>query len=98
MLVTQNIDDLHTKVIKGEPRQGKVEGTKDFAFTDGIFELHGNTRYMRCLDFCGEQWFVAPTRAQVQEAGGVLPRCKVCDKVMKPHSMCFDETYSENFY
>lgn len=27
MLVTQNIDDLHTRAMPGDPRQGKIEGT-----------------------------------------------------------------------
>ena len=93
MLVTQNIDDLHTIAMPGQPRAEKVEGTSDFAFTDGVIELHGNTRYMRCLNFCGRKWYTSPNRAQVAENG--LPRCQYCDAVMKPHSMCFDETYTE---
>lgn len=53
MLVTQNIDDLHTLVMPDGVRNAKQEGTSDFAFTDGVIELHGNVHYMRCLDFCG---------------------------------------------
>lgn len=62
MLVTQNIDDLHTLAMPGEPRAGKVEGTEKYAFTNGVIELHGNTRYMRCPSFCGQLWFNAPSR------------------------------------
>jgi len=98
MLVTQNIDDLHTKAMPGEPRNGKIEGTSDYAFTDGVIDLHGNTRYMRCPTFCSEIWLNAPSRAQVAAAGGELPRCLQCQKIMKPHSMCFDEQYNEIFY
>ena len=81
----------------GNPRVGKVPGTSDFAFTDGVIELHGNTRFMRCIDFCSQRWLLAPRRTEVSQAGS-LPRCEDCDKVMKPHSMCFDEAYSERFY
>lgn len=66
MLVTQNIDNLHTLAMpEGGNRQriAKQEATSDFAFTDGVIELHGNVHYMRCLDFCGKKWFRAPSRA-----------------------------------
>ena len=28
----------------------------------------------------------------------LVPKCKVCGKNMKPHSMFFDEAYSERYY
>ena len=65
MLVTQNIDDLHEATMPKDLRAGKVEGASDFAFTDHIYELHGNTRYMRCPTFCNKRWFVSKKRAEV---------------------------------
>ena len=55
MIVTQNIDNLHSKA------QGKVyendrkakenkEGEPGFAFTKDIIELHGNVGYMHCFN------------------------------------------------
>ena len=79
-------------------RANKMEGTSDFAFTDGIVELHGNTRFMRCPSFCNKRWFLAPSRSDISQAGGTLPICQDCGASMKPHSMCFDETYSEELY
>ena len=54
-------------------RANKVEGTDDFAFTDGVIELHGNTRFMRCPTFCNKRWFLAPFKEDIRRANGTLP-------------------------
>jgi NAD-dependent SIR2 family protein deacetylase len=46
-LITQNIDNFQASFLKSK-RINKQEGTPDFAFTDGVFEIHGNWKYMRC--------------------------------------------------
>ena len=49
-----------------EARSNKVEGTNDYAFTDDVIELHGNTAFMRCVDFCNQKWYKSLTRAEVE--------------------------------
>ena len=61
MLVTQNIDDLHTRLIKSsqimkqnsDPYCQLTEKTRA-AFTPHIYEIHGNVHYMHCSDECEE--------------------------------------------
>jgi NAD-dependent SIR2 family protein deacetylase len=49
--VTQNIDNFHTDImIKNKHRlPKKEEGTHEFGFTDGVLEIHGNVKYMKCF-------------------------------------------------
>lgn len=63
LLVTQNIDNLHTMTMPASRRAGKQEGNSDFAFTENLIELHGNVLYMHCRNMCGQKWFTAPNRA-----------------------------------
>ncbi len=46
MLVTQNIDNYHTDVVRSS--NPDKEGTETYAFTPDIYEIHGNVLYMRC--------------------------------------------------
>jgi len=54
MLVTQNIDNLHCELVDTTTTFGKFsksnEGTPKYAFTDDVYEIHGNVLYMRCSD------------------------------------------------
>jgi NAD-dependent SIR2 family protein deacetylase len=61
VLVTQNIDDYHNKLIKKSQLLSKthvevVEGAisqpivQNIAFTPHIYEIHGNVYYMHCSD------------------------------------------------
>jgi len=52
---------------------------------------------MRCPEFCNEKWFDMPTREQAKKYKDSIPRCGDCDRVMKPHSLLFDEYYVEKF-
>ena len=76
------------------------------AFTEGVLEIHGNWRFMRCLD---EQNCVSrnnfyktpvplPPLKDVEDGNFEMPKCKFCGSVMKPHTMLFDERYSEKYY
>ena len=55
MLITQNIDDLHSREIRGSPllmneidkHYTSTENT-DKAFVPHVHEIHGNMRYMHC--------------------------------------------------
>ena len=57
MLVTQNIDDLHTREIRksrilqqSEDPHCQVTDSNRTAFTPHIYEIHGNVYFMRCSD------------------------------------------------
>ena len=57
MLVTQNIDDLHTRLIKESPTLAqnrdsncKLTESNRIAFTHHVYEIHGNVYYMHCSD------------------------------------------------
>ena len=56
MLVTQNIDDYHTKeiksskILKANDKFFKGVPTQNIAFTPHVYEIHGNVLYMHCSD------------------------------------------------
>jgi hypothetical protein len=58
MLVTQNIDDFHSKKIKESAKLmrstdkslEKYQGEIPAAFTPHMYEIHGNSFYMHCSD------------------------------------------------
>jgi len=57
-LITQNIDDLHSRLIKQSKVlnvANKQEGEEGFGFTPNVFEIHGNLNYVRCFkEWCLE--------------------------------------------
>ena len=96
MLVTQNIDDYHPQLIKNSkilPKQSqKSEGDSDYAFTDHVYEIHGNVAYMHCSQTgpCLNNFY--------KVAAPPVPKCTQCGSIMKPHCMFFDESYNDIFY
>jgi NAD-dependent deacetylase len=71
------------------------------AFTPHLYEIHGNVFYMHCSDEEVEHskiFYRCPKLVDVKDKTNHVPRCKECDKPMKPHSMFFDESYSEHYY
>ena len=108
MLVTQNIDDYHEQLVKNSKiMQGfndknfKEECKTNVAFTPHVYALHGNTFYMHCIDEdCEESktFYKCPKFEEVKDPKNHVPKCKKCDKDMKPHSMFFDESYNEHYY
>jgi NAD-dependent deacetylase len=73
-VITQNIDNLHQE--SGVP-------------SDQIIELHGNTRYARCLD-CGERVELPPIRAYFA-AHGEPPDCAACGGLLKSATISFGQ-------
>jgi NAD-dependent SIR2 family protein deacetylase len=97
MLVTQNIDNYHVDVIS--EAQGREEGTPNFAFTDSVYEIHGNVLYMHCINKSGScsiafNFYKCPSTL----TDDLVPKCRECGANMKPHAMFFDESYSEGLY
>ena len=78
MLVTQNIDDFHSREVEeskvlteGNDPNYRVHDHSRVAFTPHVYEIHGNVRYMHCSD--EEQghslkFFKAPSLAEFEAA------------------------------
>jgi NAD-dependent deacetylase len=77
-VITQNIDNLHQE--SGVP-------------ADRVIELHGNTRYAKCLD-CGERLEIADIRAHF-EAHGDPPDCLKCGGIVKTATISFGQAMPE---
>jgi NAD-dependent deacetylase len=73
-VITQNIDDLHQRA--GNSR-------------DTVFELHGNMRWVRCLD-CGSQYPMEEIKALLH-GGADEPSCRECRGMLKPDVVFFGE-------
>jgi NAD-dependent deacetylase len=77
-VITQNIDNLHQD--SGVP-------------SDQVIEVHGNTRYAKCLD-CGQRAELAPIRAHF-EAHGEPPDCAACGGILKTATISFGQAMPE---
>jgi NAD-dependent deacetylase len=78
-VITQNIDDLHQ--MSGVP-------------PERVIELHGNTRYARCLE-CGTRVELEPIRAHF-EAHGEAPECADCGGLLKTATISFGQSMPEH--
>jgi NAD-dependent deacetylase len=77
-VITQNIDNLHQD--SGVPQ-------------DKIIEIHGNTRYAKCLD-CGARMELSPIRAHF-ETHGDPPDCEACGGIVKTATISFGQAMPE---
>ena len=77
-VITQNIDNLH-----------QAAGVPDAQ----VIELHGNTRYARCLT-CGARMEIADIRAHF-DAHGNAPDCKLCGGIIKTATISFGQAMPE---
>lgn len=77
-VITQNIDNLHQD--SGVP-------------ADRVIELHGNTRYAKCLD-CGARHELEPIRTHL-EAHGEPPDCNACGGILKTATISFGQAMPE---
>ena len=77
-VITQNIDNLH-----------QDSGVPDAK----VIELHGNTRYARCLD-CGERMELGPIRAHFERHGDP-PDCAACGGIVKTATISFGQQMPE---
>jgi len=77
-VITQNIDNLH--------QDSGVPETQ-------VIELHGNTRYAKCLD-CGERLELAPIRVHF-ETHGEPPDCAACGGLVKTATISFGQAMPE---
>jgi len=77
-VITQNIDNLH--------QDSSVPATQ-------IIELHGNTRYAKCLA-CGRRMDLEPIRTHF-EMHGEAPDCPDCGGLMKTATISFGQAMPE---
>ena len=77
-VITQNIDNLHQD--SGVPEEK-------------VIELHGNTRYAKCLD-CGNRMEIADIRAWFQKKGEP-PDCPACGGIVKTATISFGQAMPE---
>ena len=77
-VITQNIDNLH-----------QASGVPD----EQVIELHGNTRYAKCLD-CGARVEIADIRAHF-ESHGDAPDCRFCGGIVKTATISFGQAMPE---
>jgi NAD-dependent deacetylase len=77
-VITQNIDNLHQ--LSGVP-------------TERVIELHGNTRYAKCLE-CGRRAELEPIRVYF-EAHGEAPDCVECGGLVKTATISFGQAMPE---
>lgn len=73
-VITQNIDNLHQD--SGVPEER-------------VIELHGNTRYAKCLD-CGQRMEIAEIRDHFTALGDP-PDCPACDGIVKTATISFGQ-------
>lgn len=73
-VITQNVDNLHQQ--SGVP-------------ADDVIELHGNTRYARCLE-CATRYEIEWVARRISEAMGSAPECH-CGGMIKTATISFGE-------
>jgi NAD-dependent deacetylase len=73
-VVTQNIDGLH-----------QAAGNSP----ENVFELHGSTHLIRCVD-CGTEWSGKAIQARL-EAGEEIPACENCGGILRTGTVLFGE-------
>jgi len=78
-VITQNIDALH-----------QAGGVPE----DRVIELHGNTRYAKCLD-CGLRVEIPDIRTHF-EAHGEGPACAACGGIVKTATISFGQPMPED--
>ena len=85
VIVTQNVDGLHT-----------VAGSKN------VYEVHGSFRYVRCSkhrchngspDGLIATEDVSFDKFRIHKTLETIPKCPICDSLIRPHVLWFDESY-----
>jgi len=73
-VITQNIDNLHQKAGNS---------------ADKVFELHGNIKFVRCMN-CGRRFPVEEILIRVEKEE--IPDCQFCSGILKPDAVFFGES------
>ena len=98
-LVTQNIDDYHWQLILNSSilkTTQHEEGKPGFGFTDHVYEIHGNLRYVRWYDEWDQLLYYTPPKSD--DPDQIIPKCTKCGSKMRPNVLWFDESYTEELH
>jgi NAD-dependent deacetylase len=90
ILITQNIDGLHSRAGNSPAR---------------TYKIHGDLGFMRCMAECHSRIYPIPESIPAKERGGhltaeelLLLHCPVCGGMSRPHVLLWDEYYDEELY
>ena len=61
-----------------------------------VFEIHGNLDYMRCRNECTQDLY--PSNLPREPDLSSVPTCPNCGDICRPHILCFDESYNEEYF
>jgi NAD-dependent deacetylase len=82
LLVTQNVDNLHNR-----------------AGIHNIIEIHGNIFKYRCNSmFSQDGHSLSVFDYENIDSDDPLPKCKICNGLLRPHVLWFDEYYTEELF
>ncbi len=70
-----------------------IDGLHQEAGSENVFELHGNTRRIVCLN-CGAGYGIDEVRRQIETE--LPPSCKSCGGMLKPDVVMFGEALPED--
>jgi NAD-dependent deacetylase len=97
-LVTQNVDGLHERAardvsrVAGSGGSGQASGAEPERSGSGTVEIHGSIFRSRCTG-CGAR---APHwEPVVADALDTLPRCSICEGLLRPDVIWFGEALEE---
>lgn len=89
-IITQNIDNLHLRA-----------GTSE----DRIYEIHGNSRTVRCAAECSKDIYPFPEVVPYKKLDEEVTneemdrlKCPKCNSVLRPNILWFDEYYNERLF
>lgn len=90
ILITQNVDGLHTRA------GNSLERT---------YKIHGDLEFMRCMQECTTEVFPIPEQIPAKERHGQITpdewdllKCPRCGRMSRPHVLLWDECYNEEHY
>lgn len=90
ILITQNVDGLHTRAGNSLAR---------------TYKIHGDLEFMRCIKACTREVYPIPEAMPAKERHGQIAadewrllKCPRCGAMSRPHVLLWDECYNEEHY
>lgn len=101
-LMTLNLD-YHCQLIKSSEvlkTDSTENGDAMHGFTEGVYEIHGNIKYMRWFQEWNLYLYDVPRPSPNLESDSdeIIPKCTQCGSIMRPHILWFDETYTQEMH
>jgi NAD-dependent deacetylase len=90
ILITQNVDGLHTRAGNSLAR---------------TYKIHGDLEFMRCIKECTREVYPIPEAIPAKDRHGQISseewdllKCPRCGAISRPHVLLWDEYYNEEHY